>query len=71
MGYGKGVAVGIFAGSQTVSAVIGVGSDTIRSLGFSEAETKRMIDIIPACYAVCYIFGTIGSAWIKANPGPI
>lgn len=71
MGYGKGVAVGIFAGSQTVSAVIGVGSDTIRSLGFSEAETKRMIDIIPACYAVCYIFGTIGSAWIIANLGPI
>lgn len=71
MGYDKGVAVGIFAGSQTVSAVIGVGGDTIRSLGLPETETERMLDIIPACYAVCYVFGTIGSAWIIANLGPI
>ncbi len=70
-GYNKGIAVGVFAGAQTVSAVIGVGSDTIRSMGYSEAETSRLIDIIPACYAVCYVFGTIGSAWIIANLGPI
>lgn len=70
MGYDKGVAVGIFAGSQTVSAVIGVGSDTIRSLGYSEAETERLLNIIPACYAVCYVYGTVGSAWITANLGP-
>ncbi|MDE7410610.1 MAG: aspartate-alanine antiporter [Paramuribaculum sp.] len=71
MGYNKGVAVGVFAGSQTVSAVIGVGNDTIRSLGLDEDITKKMLDLIPACYAVCYIFGTIGSAWIIANLGPM
>ena len=71
MGYNKGIAVGVFAGAQTVSAVIGVGSDTIRSLGYSPDETSRLVDIIPACYAVCYVFGTIGSAWIIANLGPI
>ncbi|MBD5333181.1 MAG: aspartate-alanine antiporter [Bacteroides sp.] len=71
MGYNKGIAVGVFAGAQTVSAVIGVGSDTIRSLGYSPEETSRLVDIIPACYAVCYVFGTIGSAWIIANLGPI
>ena len=71
MGYNKGIAVGVFAGAQTVSAVIGVGSDTIRSLGYSPEETLRLVDIIPACYAVCYVFGTIGSAWIIANLGPI
>lgn len=71
LGYNKGIAVGVFAGSQTVSAVIGVGSDTIRSLGYSEEEASRMIEIIPACYAVCYVFGTVGSAWIIANLGPI
>lgn len=71
LGLNKGIAAGVYAGSQTVSAVIGVGSDTIRSLGFSEEETTRMIDIIPACYAVCYVFGTVGSAWIIANLGPI
>lgn len=70
-GYNKGVAVGVFAGSQTVSAVIGVGSDTIRSLGLPEEEINQMLDIIPACYAVCYVFGTVGSAWIIANLGPI
>lgn len=71
MGYDMGMAVGLFAGSQTVSAVIGVGGDTIRALGLPEEQTKAMIDIIPSCYAVCYIFGTIGSAWIIANLGPI
>ncbi len=71
MGYNKGIAVGIFAGSQTISAVIGVGTDTINSMHLSPEEKKQMIGIIPACYAVCYIFGTIGSAWIIANLGPI
>ena len=71
MGYSKGIAVGVFAGSQTISAVIGVGSDTIRSLGYTEEETRRLLDIIPACYAVCYVFGTVGSAWVIANHGPI
>ncbi|MDE7135160.1 MAG: aspartate-alanine antiporter, partial [Muribaculaceae bacterium] len=71
MGYDMGMAVGLFAGSQTVSAAIGVGGDTIRALGLPEEQTKAMIDIIPSCYAVCYIFGTIGSAWIIANLGPI
>ena len=71
LGYSKGIAVGVFAGAQTVSAVIGVGSDTIRSLGGDAEETRRMLDIIPACYAVCYVFGTVGSAWIIANLGPI
>lgn len=71
MGYNKGVAVGIFAGAQTVSATIGVGADTIRSLGYSPEEAKRMTDLIPACYAVTYVFGTIGTAWIIANLGPV
>lgn len=70
MGYDEGIGVGLFAGAQTVSAVIGVGSDTIRSLGLPAEETKRMIGLIPACYAVTYVFGTIGSAWIIANLGP-
>ncbi|MDE6300792.1 MAG: aspartate-alanine antiporter [Muribaculaceae bacterium] len=70
MGYDLGMAVGLFAGSQTVSAVIGVGSDTIKALGLPADETRRMLAIIPSCYAVCYIFGTIGSAWIIANLGP-
>lgn len=70
MGYNIGEAVGLLAGSQTMSAVIGVGTDTINSLGVSEAEKQQWISIIPVCYAVTYVFGTIGSAYILANFGP-
>lgn len=71
MGYNKGMTVGIFAGAQTVSAVLGLGGDTIRSLGLSPEETNRLIGYIPVCYAVCYVFGTVGTAWIVGNLGPI
>ena len=70
IGYNIGEAVGLLAGSQTMSAVIGVGTDTINSLGVSEAEKQQWISIIPVCYAVTYVFGTIGSAYILANLGP-
>ncbi|MCM1094583.1 MAG: aspartate-alanine antiporter [Lachnospiraceae bacterium] len=70
MGYNKGQAVGLFSGSQAFSAVIGVGSSTIKSLGLPESQQNEMLGIIPACYAVCYVFGTIGSAWVIANFGP-
>ncbi len=70
MGYNKGQAVGLFSGSQAFSAVIGVGSSTIKSLGLSADETSQLLGIIPACYAVCYVFGTIGAAWVIANLGP-
>lgn len=70
MGYNIGEAVGLLAGSQTMSAVIGVGTDTINSLGVYEAEKQQWISIIPVCYAVTYVFGTIGSAYILANLGP-
>ena len=36
MGYHVGEAAGLLAGSQTISAVIGVASDTINQLGISE-----------------------------------
>lgn len=70
MGYNIGEAIGLFSGSQTISAVIGVGTDTMSSIGISAAEKKAMTDIIPVAYAVTYIFGTIGSAYILAYIGP-
>ncbi len=70
MGYNAGEAVGLFSGSQTISAVIGVGTDTMGTLGIDAARKKVLIDIIPVAYAVCYVFGTIGSAYILANLGP-
>ncbi len=67
-GYNAGEAVGLFAGSQTISAVIGVGDDTIRNL--SASDKQNWMDLIPVCYAVTYIFGTIGSAYILSIIGP-
>ena len=70
MGYNVGEAAGLLSGSQTISAVIGVAGDTIRGMGLPDDEQQKMLDIIPVAYAVTYIFGTAGSAWILARLGP-
>ncbi len=70
MGYNAGEAAGLLAGSQTISAVIGVADDTIKGLSIPDAQKQAMINIIPVAYAVTYIFGTAGSAWILAIIGP-
>ena len=71
MHYDTGEALGLLAGSQTMSAIIGVGTDTLNSLNVSAADKKAWIEIMPVCYAVTYVFGTIGSAYILANLGPV
>ncbi len=68
-GYDVGQAVGLLSGAQTISAVIGVGSDTINNLNISPQQKQEWINIIPVCYAVTYIYGTIGSAYILGTLG--
>ena len=65
-----GYAAGLYAGSQTISAAIGVASDQIDRLGLTAAEARAHADAIPIGYAVTYIFGTIGSAVLLAQVGP-
>jgi len=70
-GFDAGTGAGLLAGAQTISAVMGVATDTINGLTkIDEATRKHWIDSIPVAYAVCYIFGTIGSAWLLASVGP-
>jgi len=69
-GLDLGYAVGLYAGSQTISASIGVASDQITRLGLSAEQAKAYLDAIPIGYAVTYIFGTIGSAIVLAQIGP-
>ncbi len=69
-GLDMGYAAGMYAGSQTTSAAIGVATDQINRLGLSAEQTKAYADAIPIGYAVTYIFGTIGSALILAQLGP-
>ncbi len=70
MGYNAGEAAGLLAGAQTISAVIGVADDTINSLNISTEQKNNMINIIPVAYAVTYIYGTAGSAWVLSSLGP-
>ena len=69
-GYDVGSAVGLYAGSQTISASMGLGTDAINRLGLPPEETKNLLDGMPVAYAVTYIFGTVGSAVIIALLGP-
>ena len=61
-GYDIGSAAGLFAGSQTISASMGLATDAINRLGLPADQTKALLDAMPTAYAVTYIFGTIGSA---------
>lgn len=70
MGYNAGEAAGLLAGAQTISAVIGVADDTINGLNISTEQKNNIINIIPVAYAVTYIYGTAGSAWVLSSLGP-
>lgn len=70
MGYNIGETLGVYAGAQTISAAIGAGIDSLGSKGASAEQVKQWSDVIPVAYAVTYVFGTIGSAWILSWLGP-
>lgn len=67
MGYNAAQAAGLLAGSQTISAVLGVAGDTIKQMPSISGLDQS---VMPVCYAVTYIFGTAGSAWILSALGP-
>ena len=69
-GYDVGSAVGLYAGSQTISASMGLATDAINRLGLPADEAKKLLDGMPVAYAVTYIFGTVGSAIVLALLGP-
>ena len=69
-GLDLGYAAGLYAGSQTISASIGVATDQIMRLGLPAEQAKAFVDKIPIGYAVTYIYGTIGSALVLAKLGP-
>jgi len=69
-GYDLGYAAGLFAGSQTISASMGLATDAINRLGLPAEQAKSYLDSMPIAYAVSYIFGTVGSAIVIALVGP-
>jgi putative transport protein len=69
-GYSMGQAAGLLSGACTISAVLGVASDTMGQIGLTPEQHKAMVDAMPVAYAVTYLFGTAGSAWFLASVGP-
>jgi putative transport protein len=69
-GYDLGYAAGLYAGSQTISASMGLATDAINRLGLAAEQTKALLDGMPIAYAVSYMFGTVGSAIVIALIGP-
>jgi putative transport protein len=69
-GYNLGYAAGLYSGSQTISAAMGLSTDAINRLGLAPDETKSLLDSMPVAYAVTYMFGTMGSAIVIALIGP-
>jgi putative transport protein len=70
LGYDAGGTAGLLAGASTISAVLGVASDSINQLGVTAEQKQAMLNGMPVAYAVTYLFGTAGSAWILASLGP-
>jgi putative transport protein len=70
LGYNAGGTAGLLAGSSTISAVLGVATDSINQLAIGAEERQAMLDAMPVAYAVSYLFGTAGSAWVLASLGP-
>ncbi len=70
MGYNKGETVGMFSGSQTCSSLLAVGGDAIGNTNVAADLKQSMIDIMPVCYAVTYVFGTLGTVIMLGTLGP-
>jgi len=70
-GYDLGYASGLYSGSQTISAAMGLSTDAINRLGQPAESTKALLNSMPVAYAVTYMFGTVGSALVIALLGPV
>lgn len=69
-GLNPGQAAGMMAGASTASPVVGAAEDTVSSLSGSPDAIKEMVDAIPVCYAMTYVFGTLGAVWLLGYVGP-
>src|SRR5262252_7835406 len=56
-GYDLGYSTGLYAGSQTISASMGLATDAINR-AVEPDKAKALLDSMPIAYAVTYLFGT-------------
>jgi putative transport protein len=69
-GYDAGTAAGLVAGALTESATIGTAMDAISKLDLAEAEKAALNNNIPVAFAVTYLVGVIGAAWVLSQLVP-
>jgi len=67
-GFDVGLAAGLLAGSQTISASIGLATSAINSSGVANPEA--LLNQIPVAYAISYLWGTVGTGMILSVLGP-
>ncbi len=70
LGLDPGQAAGMMAGASTASPVVGAAEDTVATLSATPEKIKEMTDAIPVCYAMTYVFGTLGAVWLIGYVGP-
>jgi putative transport protein len=70
MGFDKGLAAGLLAGSLTQSAIIGTATDAIQQLPLSVAEKEKLASHVPLADAVTYLFGVGGVALLLSQIAP-
>ena len=69
-GYDAGFGAGLLAGSQTISAAMGLATDAFNGLGLTPDKVKDLADHMPVAYAITYIWGTVGTGIILSLLGP-
>ena len=69
-GYDAGTAAGLVAGALTESAAIGTAMDSIARLDLPEAARTAMANNIPVAFAVTYLVGMTGAAWVLSQLAP-
>ena len=69
-GLNPGQAAGMMAGASTASPVVGAAEDTVNTLSGDPQAIKDMVAAIPVCYAMTYVFGTLGAVWLLGYVGP-
>jgi putative transport protein len=69
-GYDAGTAAGVVAGALTESATIGTAMDAIGRLDLPELERTALNNNIPVAFAVTYLVGVIGAAWVLSQLAP-
>src|SRR3954471_11549664 len=70
LGYDKGLAAGLMAGSVTESATIGSASDAINKLNVPTEVKEKMVSHLAVAYSVTYLFGSAGVTWFLSQVAP-